>query len=214
MSDKTGGDRAKSLIGTGPSAAQPSSKPSSLTSEIEMDSDAIPGRALSIKLSVRRGASVVLCEQLHLPIADAGIFELHTRHDGLADLPIRPFIALEITIGNGPEPPAEKRAGADQFNAPLRCTPPQVLRESVHDIAASPVDSQPGQHLVGQFHVDFLIAQIDPRHSGIVQEVLIAQVRTLMFDPDKAGEGTVPVAAQESDALILIYKVDRFGAHV
>ena len=129
--------------------------------EIEVHTDTVPGRSLSVELPIRGGAYVILCEELNLPVSDARIFELDACHDRVSDLPICAFVALEIPIRDRPKPTAEKRAGADEFYPPLRRPSSQILGEAMHDVSASSIHPQPREQLVGQFYVEFLIAEID-----------------------------------------------------
>jgi hypothetical protein len=66
-----------------------------------VNANPIPRGALRVKLTVRGGAAVVFGEQLDLPISDPRILKLNAGHDGLSHLPVRPFIALKIGIGDG-----------------------------------------------------------------------------------------------------------------
>src|SRR5262245_14079492 len=107
--------------------------------EVQVDADTVPRGSFSIELTVGRWTYVILCQQLHLSISDAGILELHTGHKGLAHLPAGTFITLKVGIRDRAESSSEECTRADKLNPPLGGASSEILGITVDNVSAASV---------------------------------------------------------------------------
>ena len=114
-----------------------------------MNADPIPGRSLQIELPVWCRSGIIFPEELDLAVTNAGVLELHTCQDGMADLPPGSLVTLKIGISDRTKAPTQKRPGTDQLRPPLTRTSPQVFRKAMDDEPSAAIDPEPLEYLIG-----------------------------------------------------------------
>ncbi len=185
-----------------------------LSLKIQMHPYAVPIDSLGIELSVGRWSCIIFRKELDLTIADAGVFKLNSGIDGPSDLPVRPLIALEIRIADRTYSSSPIGTGARQFDAPLSRATAQVLWLASNDVPAAPIQPQPREEFVGQFDIDFLVAEIHPGDSRVVQKKLITQMGALMLHAKQCLKLSHSIAAQKTDSIIGVDQINGSRADV